>query len=180
MAEPVPPALATARRGLFELYRERNASVWLEATGSSMLPSIRQGTSLLVDFGARRVGLGEIAIFPLGRTIVAHRVVRLRPGPDGDLLLCKGDARLEFDPPVPAREVLGAVRALRHDESGAAETAVCSGPRAVRLARISAAIGDATTLARRAPRPLRRPALKLAHVSMRLVRAKSSARRRGG
>ncbi len=174
MAEPGPTMLAAARRGLFQLYREQNATVWIEATGVSMLPSIRSGMWLLVEFGPPELAVGEIALFARGDTIVAHRIVRRHRG--GDVVVCKGDARLEFDRPVPVGDVLGVVRGVRRSRDGATETAGCSGPRAVRLARLSAGVGDAVIRARRLPALLRRPVLKVIRASMRVAFAWSLGR----
>jgi Peptidase S24-like len=165
--------LGTARRGLFELYRLQRTCAWVEATGTSMLPSIETGTRLLVEFGAPEPLVGEIAVFPLRDKIVVHRVVRRRPG----TLICKGDARLEFDPPVPLGSVLGTVRALRRPgQEDDGDTELCSGPRAVALARSSAAVGAVTARLLAWPAPVRRPGLKAVHSWQRVAAWRRSRR----
>ena len=47
-----PDRVFRARLELFRRYREQRARTWIEAIGSSMLPSIREGDWLLVDFAA--------------------------------------------------------------------------------------------------------------------------------
>jgi len=154
---------AAARRALFELYRERGDCVWVEATGSSMLPFIRDGFWLLVDFGLREARLGEIAVFPCGDRIVGHRVVRGSQSHGVGVLATKGDARLEFDPPVPAGELLGVVRGLRRTRDGATAAGACRGPGALSLALISAGIGHAANAAGPRARRLLRGGARQAH-----------------
>jgi signal peptidase I len=147
-----------ARRGLFELYRSQGASVWIEATGSSMSPAIGEGDWLLVDFAAGTTAVGEIVVYPLGEAIVVHRVVR-RTGENGNRTIAtKGDARVGLDPPLPEKQVLGVVRAVRYGEDGEPDERLCSGPRAVAVARLSAVGGPAGRLSR-----------GLARITLRLV-----------
>jgi signal peptidase I len=105
--------IEAARRGLFEHYRARGTSTWVEVSGSSMRPSFGDGSWLLVDFGAREAKVGEVVLFPLGDTLVAHRVIRRRRTLRGWMLRTKGDACRGPDPPVASKDVLGVVRAVR-------------------------------------------------------------------
>lgn len=139
-AEPAG-AEAAARLALFEVYRAQRACVWVDATGSSMRPWIRTGTSLNVDFGARDASVGEVVLFARGTRIVAHRVVRRLPGPQGPVLATKGDSSLRFDAPVPVSELLGIVRGLRRAPGRAVTSRVLSGRSGQALAAISRAAG---------------------------------------
>lgn len=161
MLEPDDPARAAALLGLFRLYRARRACRWLEATGSSMLPAIPAGTWLLVDFGAGEPRVGEIAIFPQGGRILAHRVVRVASTPEGRMLTTKGDSRLGFDQPVPAASILGTVRALRHGRTGTLDASPCNGARATAMGRLSAAGPLLERASGRLPAPVRTPIVKL-------------------
>ena len=167
MAESGERPLAQARRGLFELYRARGETVWIEAVGSSMLPSIVDGDWLLVQFGHGRPAIGEIVVFSLGGQIVVHRVVRRRRA--GGTLVAKGDARLDFDAPVHQDQVLGIVRAVRTGADGPAVDRACGGARAAAAAVLSAAVADVASSARRLPAPLERLLLRLAARPLRIA-----------
>jgi hypothetical protein len=167
--EPDAATLVPARRGLFELYRTRGASVWIEAVGSSMQPSIRDGDWLLLDFAACEAKIGEIVFFPLGQRLVVHRVIRRSLRDGAWVLETKGDARLDVDPPVHATDVLGVVRAVRAGEHGTATSAACCGARAITLATLSTTIARATSFTRRLPEPLGRPLRRIARTPTRIA-----------
>lgn len=85
----------------------RSGALRLQVTGSSMLPVVRPGDTLLVE-GARaeEVLEGDIVLVGRDRRLCAHRVVR-RLG--GSRLLTRGDAMAAPDPIVSGEEVLGRV-----------------------------------------------------------------------
>jgi hypothetical protein len=171
--------LPLARRALFEEDRRRGASRWIEARGASMRPLIAPGTWMLVDFGARPGGTGEIALLRRGDTIVAHRVVATIRRETGSLLVTKGDAEPFCDAPVSVEDVIGVVRALRRAPGGRPTTLGCAGRPARMIGRISGWSGRSAFRVRRlAPflpvrlRRLTRPAvLHLARTATRLVAA---------
>jgi hypothetical protein len=142
MADPAPGRVA-ALRALFELYRDEKRTEWVSASGTSMLPWIRSGDWLLVEFGASDATIGEIVLVSRGEVIFAHRVVRL----NRDALVTKGDNRPRFDAPVARAEILGIVRAKRRTPEATPSATTCRGARAVALARGSAAVGRATEVA---------------------------------
>ena len=129
--------LPAVRRTVFGLYRDEGGRKWVEASGDSMRPLIRPGTLMLVEFGARPEGPGDIVLFPVGDTIVSHRVVGYRFRGGRPLLLTKGDAHAYFDPPVDPADVLGVVRALRRAPAGAPTQAGCADRHARAIARAS-------------------------------------------
>ena len=90
----------------------RIAGAWIEVTGWSMSPLIRPGDELYVEFGDRRPRRGEIAVFREGELMIAHRVVGGGRSGSRKLLITRGDGMATFDPPFPAEEVLGVVRAV--------------------------------------------------------------------
>jgi Peptidase S24-like len=167
MSEPVGQQsdVALRMRARFAFYRSQGQSIWIEAAGTSMEPVIRPGNLLLVDFASEKVEIGEIALFALGERIAAHRVVRRERTPQGEFLTTRGDANVHRDPPLPPANVLGVVRALRRTPEGDPETVMCHGPRAVALARASAAIGALDDAAARLPPLLRRPPAKIARIA---------------
>ena len=68
-----------------------------------MRPTLAPGSWIQVQFGASAPRVGEIAVFRLGRIIVAHRVIRISGGP----LLLKGDGSRTFDAPAAVDESSG-------------------------------------------------------------------------
>lgn len=156
--------LHQVRRALFEDYRRRNVITWLAPRGASMRPLIGANTWMLVEFGAAAVAVGDIALFPLGDMLVAHRIVayRLRQGQLS--LIPKGDAEPFYDAPIQHGEVIGVVRALREGRNGLASGFGCTGRASRALAFISRMHGSGAWLARSAaavlPNPLWRPALR--------------------
>jgi hypothetical protein len=142
MADPAPGRVA-ALRALFEHYRDEKRAEWVSASGSSMLPWIRSGDWLLVDFGASDAKIGEIVLVSRGDVIFAHRVVRRNQ----DALVTKGDNRRRFDAPVAPPEILGIVRARRRTPAATPRATTCRGVCAVALARGSAAVGRTAEVA---------------------------------
>lgn len=125
-----------------------------------MRPLIAPGTWMLVEFGARPHGTGEIVVVSVGHTIVAHRVVRTLHRETGTFVITKGDAEARCDSATRVDDVIGVVRALRRVPDGHATTLGCAGPSARMLARVSRSSGGFATRARRLapflPVPLRR------------------------
>jgi hypothetical protein len=171
--------LPLARRALFEDDRRRGASRWIEARGPSMRPLIAPGTWMLVDFGARPGGIGEIALLRVGDVIVAHRVVATIRRETGTFLVTKGDAEPYCDAPVSVEDVIGVVRALRRAPGRRSTTLGCAGPSARAIGRISGWSGRSARRARRLapllPVPLRglarRSVLPLARTVTKLATA---------
>jgi hypothetical protein len=108
-----------ALAGLLESYRREGAEAWFTTQGVSMLPLIRPGSRLLVEFGARPA-IGEVVLFSAYDRYLAHRVVGRRREAAGELLIVKGDAEAYPDRSLQPTEILGVVRAIRwpgHDLS---------------------------------------------------------------
>jgi len=80
----------------------------LLVSGTSMVPALEPGDMVVaVSPGlAGGIHVGDIVVYCLGVALrtgcVIHRVVELRPGPGGLLVVTKGDAVPRPDPPVPA------------------------------------------------------------------------------
>lgn len=109
----------TARIGLFERYRTDRVAAWIEATGSSMEPLIQPGDRLLVAFGERPEHTGQVILWQLDGTFVAHRLVAHRLVSDGRggaavRLIAKGDAEAYADRAIGSGDVFGVVRKVRH------------------------------------------------------------------
>ncbi len=160
---------ATARVGLFERYRNDRVAAWIEASGSSMAPLIQPGDRLLVAFGERPEHTGQVILWQVDGTFVAHRLVAHRLVADGRggatvRLIAKGDAEAFPDRWIAASDVFGVVHKVRHsdgrvisrglDDTPGALVALLSlwGGRTARVGRLAA---------RRAPEPAAGPLLSI-------------------
>jgi hypothetical protein len=156
--------LPQARRAMFADYRRQALSRWVTARGNSMRPLIHPGTWMLVAFGVPTVALGDIVLFQVGDTIVAHRAVALRRSQGQQVIVPKGDGEPYCDTAISIGDVIGVVRALRYGPEGPAISIGCAGFSARATARISRLSGRGASLARRVaalfPDPLRRVALR--------------------
>jgi signal peptidase I len=85
----------------------------LPASGSSMLPSIRPGDVLEVHRESiAGISIGDVVVFEREARLVTHRVVEKLTKPGRTLLITRGDALREPDPPVSPEELLGRVTAI--------------------------------------------------------------------
>ena len=100
-----------ARAGLSEIARERGMERWIDAHGTSMLPTIRPGDRILVAVGRQPERLGQVVIVERGGFDVAHRLVAGRPGAPAARWVTKGDGETFPDagnvPPFVVGVVLG-------------------------------------------------------------------------
>ena len=153
-------AAADSRRALaaFAAYRSTNRGAWIEVMGWSMSPLIRPGDELYVEFGDRRPRRGEIAVFRDGELMIAHRVVGGERSGSKELLITRGDGMATFDPPFPAGEVLGVVRACRRPERTSNVPIAARGLPATAAGLVSAGAGHLIVKVDRFPAGLRRPA----------------------
>jgi hypothetical protein len=162
MAELEQQRLHQARRALFDDYRLRHASAWIEPRGTSMRPLIGPGTWLQVEFGASEFALGDIILFPLGTMLVAHRIVAWKTRQDQLVLVPKGDAEPYADPLIAPNEILGVVRAVRRKPEGSGTRFGCAGRSAPMIAAISRSLGHTAAELRRLATLLPGPARQLA------------------
>jgi hypothetical protein len=87
----------------------RFGTVRIRVMGTSMLPSIWPGDTVIVDRRvACKVKPGEIALFTREDRLFAHRVVENR----GSTLITRGDSHSKNDPPVAEHALLGVVTAI--------------------------------------------------------------------
>jgi hypothetical protein len=137
-----------ARAGLLESYRHDRAKAWLTTRGTSMLPLIRPGSSLLIEFGANPA-IGEVILFALGGTHLAHRVVGRHRPPTSDRFIVKGDAEPYPDRAPQPAEILGVVRAVRWPNEAQSRLAGLSGRSGHLIAGTSLWSGRAARIGRR-------------------------------
>jgi signal peptidase I len=87
----------------------------LQVTGSSMLPSIWPGDTLLIDrLDADGVCEGEIVLFGRDRRLFVHRVVKTAANGESTILT-RGDAMPQPDLPVSTENLLGKVAFIVRD-----------------------------------------------------------------
>lgn len=154
MNEPEPTPIGPARRALFERYRDRRETAWVQATGWSMTPLIDPGDWLQVEFGAGGARPGSIVLFTVGDDVVSHRVLWRRAG----RLVTKGDGTTWLDRPVATSQLLGVVRAARRGPDGEPDSSGCRGPRAAAVTLLSAVTAAAAGMTRPLPPGPRRRA----------------------
>jgi hypothetical protein len=117
---------------LFAQVVSRCGNAKLKALGTSMVPSIWPGDTLIVEREqVSGLGAGDIAVYLRSGRLFAHRVIRAVNEPAA-VLVTRGDAMDRDDPPVLADEIVGRV------------TAIVPGPRLTnRIRRAMAALRNA-------------------------------------
>jgi signal peptidase I len=99
----------SAKCALFAQVVSRYGKAKLKALGTSMVPAIWPGDTLVVE---RREALellaGEVAVYLHQGRLFAHRVIRVAHEPEV-FLVTRGDATAGDDPPVLPEEVIGRV-----------------------------------------------------------------------
>lgn len=110
---PTPPVPAETIESMLDLWGETGRMQWLAVSGRSMLPLIRDGDHVLVEFRPRVLGPGDVIVFRRGEQLVAHRVIRLMGEGGQSVVAAKGDNVAAFDPPCPLQDVIGRVHASR-------------------------------------------------------------------
>lgn len=100
------PALAA----VFTAWAAAGKREVISVTGPSMKPLLNDGTRVLVQFGARKIGLGDVVVFHQGDTMTIHRIVRVMEHNGGVLYQTKGDSSFNLDPrPLKESDIVGRV-----------------------------------------------------------------------
>lgn len=106
------PTLEDTHQALLREALQRSGTLVLPAQGISMAPVLKAGDRLVVaPLGPEGPQVGQVVALWHHGHLVAHRIVALRPSPQGLWLLTKGDTRSLADPEVPSSSVLGVVEA---------------------------------------------------------------------
>jgi len=88
----------------------RGYHVRFRAAGTSMRPSIDDGDHLTIAPIRGDLEPGAVAVYRSGDRLFAHRLIAVGRDADGGRTLSfRGDAAVECDPPVAARQILGIV-----------------------------------------------------------------------
>ena len=101
-------------RELFLEVLQASGQAKLAATGTSMMWSIWPGDILEVHRSSvAEVSPGEVVLVARDGNFAAHRVVEKVGGPEGTLLITRGDRLSQPDPPVSPEQLLGRVTAIQ-------------------------------------------------------------------
>ena len=95
-----------AAEGAFALIRETLAlgrPLWLDASGQSMYPVLRDGNRVLLAPRERPPRVGDIVLARFGQRLVLHRVSRI----SGANVILRGDASEQADPVVAGAQTVG-------------------------------------------------------------------------
>jgi len=85
----------------------------LQVSGTSMLPAVWPGDTLLIErVESQKVSEGDIVMFGRDRRLVVHRVIGRIETPAESMIVTRGDAMPEPDPPIPERDLLGKVSVI--------------------------------------------------------------------
>jgi hypothetical protein len=105
---------SAAFTGLSADILQRGKSLRFRARGTSMQPLLRDGDCLLVQpVEAHRIRIGDIVLCSSqADRIVAHRVLRRLPGPEGYRFLVQGDQVVLPDGWIPQCQIYGKVTAI--------------------------------------------------------------------
>ena len=87
----------------------------ISISGHSMVPAIHDGDRVLVAHGCAGVRRGDVVVFRLDGLLIAHRVLHIKDGDDGQKFVTKGDNAGQVDPHVSPREIVGQVLAIERD-----------------------------------------------------------------
>lgn len=95
----------------------RGKRVRFRAPGRSMYPTIRENEAITVKpLKPQDVKVGDIILYRSGKSVVAHRVIRIEKG-KGDTLrfILREDTLGTLDQPVEAEQILGKVVSVERE-----------------------------------------------------------------
>lgn len=81
--------------------------------GDSMVPTLRDGEQVLVDFAPAPPAVGDVLVFRREDLLVVHRFLGRAAGEGEPYLRFRGDGLPYFDPPIPPSAVVGRAIAAR-------------------------------------------------------------------
>lgn len=88
------------------------APIWMPVRGASMMPLLRPGDQVLVDF-ARSWACGDVVVVGARRGLVVHRIVTVISHTEGARVITKGDAVSHCDRLVSGAAIVGVVTRVR-------------------------------------------------------------------
>lgn len=129
----------------------------LPMRGESMLPTLRSGESIIVDFRPERIERGDLVLFRQADYLVVHRLLGPASREDGTpLLRTRGDGRSALDPPLPRDRLRGRVLGARIEGRWCGFNGAAARVYGLSLALHGLAWAGAGALARALDRRLRR------------------------
>src|SRR5688500_17309650 len=116
-----PAARVLPAQDLIDLVRGvtgAGGSLWVQVTGISMNPMVREGDSVLLAGLTRSPRRGDVVFVDVGGTPLLHRVREL----DGGMVLTRGDASLADDAPAPTSACVARALVVRRGSATVALT----------------------------------------------------------
>jgi signal peptidase I len=114
---PREHAAATLACGLAGEVVRTFGGVRLRVFGTSMVPAILPGDLISVQRAVvTEISSGDIVLYAREGRMFAHRVVGCMDGPEGSLLIVRGDRLRHNDPPVSSTELLGKVISIERGD----------------------------------------------------------------
>lgn len=86
---------------------------YIPITGRSMFPLLREGDQVLVTHGCPGIRRGDVIVFRLRGTLIAHRVLSILERDTVPIFVTKGDNVSHFDPHLSSSEIVGRVLAVK-------------------------------------------------------------------
>lgn len=92
----------------------RSIRLEIRMSGSSMRPALEDGDVITIEpVSETPLRAGDVVLYQSRYdTAVIHRVVRIDRSADERLVITRGDAALQNDPPVPIGRILGRVQLI--------------------------------------------------------------------
>jgi signal peptidase len=89
----------------------------LQVSGTSMLPTLWPGDAVSIESRPlSRMGVGDIVLYERDGRFFLHRLVALPMACSAGMLITRGDAMPQADPPIPEDALLGVVAGVRRGE----------------------------------------------------------------
>lgn len=114
MHNPVQKTMQDAVLGaVLNVWGQTKEQHYISINGRSMFPLIREGDQVLVAHGCTGMRRGDVIVFRLRGTLIAHRVLNIFESDVGPIFVTKGDNVSQFDPPLSDNEIVGRILAVK-------------------------------------------------------------------
>ncbi len=104
--------------GLINIWRQIGKVSKMTVYNRSMEPTIRKGATIVVAHCINELSVGDIVVFKNIDHLTVHRVVKISKNRKANrLVITKGDANKNLDPPVREDLILGKVIKIENHEA---------------------------------------------------------------